>query len=112
MSIRWYVICCWRLEEHKNRYPVLIDFNFCPFCGNSLRFRRSDREYPINEDSVPWYELHLSTTAQNRLGEHGIDTIGDLIKYSRRDLLNLRGIGYGVVKEIESELKKYGFKLR
>jgi len=48
----------------------------------------------------------------NALKDRGIITIGDLLKYTRKDLLLIPGIGSQSIVEIEYLLSHYNFKLR
>lgn len=57
-------------------------------------------------------ELKLSTRTYNALDKAKIRRINDLVKKSRKDLLELEGFGETALKEIEKELKKIDLELK
>ncbi len=56
--------------------------------------------------------LELSSRAYNSLKRMGINTIGDLVRYSEEDLLNLKNLGKKSVAEIKDKLASLGLSLR
>ena len=56
--------------------------------------------------------LELSSRAYNSLKRMRINTIGELIKYSEEDLLNLKNLGKKSVNEIKEKLAAFGLSLR
>jgi DNA-directed RNA polymerase subunit alpha len=57
-------------------------------------------------------ELNLPERAYNVLVKNNINTVGDLIKYSAKDLLNLEKFGAASLKSVEEALNKLGLKLK
>lgn len=66
---------------------------------------------PITVDSSI-ERLDLSVRSFNGLYRKGVRTIGDLMNFSREDLLTIRNLGPNTVKEIEKSLNSHGFKLK
>lgn len=55
--------------------------------------------------------MELTVRATNCLRAEGITTIGELLRYSERDLLRLPGVGIKVVREVRKELVGRGLAL-
>ena len=53
-------------------------------------------------------DLELSARAYNCMEMNGIKTLGDLIKWNRKDLLNLRNLGRGTLNELDQIVDYYG----
>jgi len=51
--------------------------------------------------------LGLSTRPKNCLAEAGIETVGELMEFSDEQLLALRNMGEGSVKEVRLKLEKF-----
>lgn len=59
-----------------------------------------------------WY-LELSVRAMNCMQNAKIETVGELVKKSNRDLLRIKNLGRGTLKEIKKELfLKHGLRLK
>jgi DNA-directed RNA polymerase alpha subunit len=58
------------------------------------------------------HHLNVTDRVLERLQENGIDTVGELIEKSQKDLLRLKDVGWTKVYRIENELKKLGLELR
>lgn len=65
---------------------------------------------PILEDTRI-EELGLTVRSYNCLKKVSINTIGDLLKYTREDLKKVKNLGNKSAKEILEKLKEYGFEL-
>ena len=61
--------------------------------------------------SRPIRDLELSVRSENCLLRAGIRTIGDLIQYTREDLLKIRNLGKISLKEIEEKLGAFDLTL-
>ena len=59
----------------------------------------------------PIHELELSIRSENCLLRGGIQTVGDLLRKSREDLLKIRNLGRKSLTEIEARLKALGYEL-
>ena len=57
------------------------------------------------------HALELSIRSENCLLRGGIQTIGDLLRKSRDDLLKIRNLGRKSLNEIEEKLKTFGYVL-
>jgi len=57
-------------------------------------------------------DLKLSTRTQNALSKNNIKTLGNILKKSEQDILELEGMGEGGVKEIKKIVKKLGLELK
>lgn len=57
-------------------------------------------------------ELDLSVRSYNCLKRAGIMTVGDLVKYSEADIMNVRNFGKKSLDEIKDKLSEYGLALR
>ncbi|MDD3065616.1 MAG: DNA-directed RNA polymerase subunit alpha [Endomicrobiaceae bacterium] len=62
--------------------------------------------------SQPISILDLSTRASNGLKNEGIETIGELVKYSEDELLGLDKFGQNSLKEIKKKLDEIGLTLK
>lgn len=62
--------------------------------------------------SQPISILDLSTRASNGLKNEGIETIGELVKYSEDELLGLDKFGQNSLKEIKKKLDEIGLSLK
>jgi DNA-directed RNA polymerase alpha subunit len=61
----------------------------------------------------PVWHLELSVRAMNCMQNAKIETVGELVKKSNRDLLRIKNLGRGTLKEIKKELfLKYGLRLK
>ena len=68
------------------------------------------KENPLLQRSVG--DLEISTRAANSLWADDIETIGDLIKLSERDLLYIPNLGKGCLTEIKDALVTRNLKLK
>lgn len=57
-------------------------------------------------------ELGLSSRTLNSLRRMGINTLGDLLKYTEDDLITIRNLGGKSIQEVKEKLKEYGLSLR
>lgn len=57
-------------------------------------------------------ELNLSARAYNSLKNNGLDTVGDIIQLTRKQLGSLRQVGEVSRREIEEKINELGYKLR
>lgn len=78
---------------------------------NKSKTTVSNMDEPITSESSIT-RLNLKTRAFTRLSLKGIKTIGELIKYSKDELLMFRNLGVKTAEEIENALNKNGFSLR
>ncbi|MFN3478462.1 MAG: DNA-directed RNA polymerase subunit alpha C-terminal domain-containing protein, partial [bacterium] len=57
-------------------------------------------------------DLGLSSRTLNSLRRMGINTLGDLLKYTEDDLITIRNLGGKSIQEIKDKLKEYGLSLK
>ena len=57
------------------------------------------------------FDLDLSIRTYYILTKNDIETIKDLIKYTKKDLLNLKGSNDKILKRLENSLKEYNLHL-
>ena len=60
----------------------------------------------------PVYDLEMTARSQNSLRAEDIETIGDLIKQSERELLKIPNLGKGCLTEIKDALAERNLKLK
>jgi len=80
-------------------HPVIMSYSALTISDNSPLMRK------------PIKECGLSPRSVHALGCRGIDTIGELVQYSRHQLLQIRNLGVKCADEIEAMLQKIGLKL-
>jgi DNA-directed RNA polymerase alpha subunit len=59
----------------------------------------------------PIWELELNVRAANRMREHGIEYIGDLVSLTEADILNWLGVGASTLAGIKHGLALKGLRL-
>jgi DNA-directed RNA polymerase subunit alpha len=70
----------------------------------------SSKEKSIMDTTIE--ELELSVRSYNCLKRANIQTMGDLVRYSEEDLMNVRNFGAKSLDEINDKLKTLGLSLR
>ena len=98
---------------HKNSQCVLNLAHALQII-KSFEHRQSSEATP-KENSLlqrPAKDLEISTRAANSLWADDIETIGDLIKLSERDLLYIPNLGKGCLTEIKDALVTRNLKLK
>lgn len=70
---------------------------FCGNCGHQL---------------VEFSEIGFSVRARKCLGLERIETVGDLIQKSAKELICTGHFSIGVVEEVQEKLNRYGLKLK
>lgn len=92
-------------------------------CGLQYDIRKGDfinpedkacPEKALGEDyaSMLLDELELDTRSMNCLKRAHVETVGQLLEFTAEDLLALRSMGAGSVKNIIEALAQYGLKLK
>ena len=69
-------------------------------------------EKKMLQEDTPIEALGLTKRSYNGLKRANINTVEELTKRSRRDLLKIRNLGKRSFNEIERELESYGLKLK
>jgi len=88
-----------RVVELDQMHPVIMCYSVLMVSNNSPLMRK------------PIKECGLSPRSVHALGCRGIDTIGELVQYSRHQLLQIRNLGVKCADEIEAMLQRIGLKL-
>lgn len=95
------------IMEHVNLFVEL-----CAQIANSniLVSREEDKQVKLLE--LPIEEMDLSVRSYNCLKRAGINTVEDLIKKSRGDMLKVKNLGIKSIDEVIAKLESYGLSLR
>ncbi len=72
--------------------------------------REEDRQIKLME--LPIEEMDLSVRSYNCLKRAGVNTIEDLVKKSRGDMLKVKNLGIKSIDEVIAKLESYGLSLR
>ena len=93
--------------EHINLFVDL-----CTQIANTdiLVSREEDKQVKLLE--LPIEEMDLSVRSYNCLKRAGINTVEDLIKKSRSDMLKVKNLGIKSIDEVIAKLESYGLSLR
>ena len=67
-----------------------------------------EKKKPSAALDIKIQDLELSARAYNCMEMNGIKTLGDLIKWNRKDLLGLRNLGRGTLNELDQIVDYYG----
>lgn len=68
-------------------------------------------EHAQTHPDMPIADMDLSVRAYNCLHRAGIETLDDIRHMSEADLMKVRNLGVGCVREIKNKLEGYGFTL-
>ena len=71
-----------------------------------------EKSLTVSIERIPIEELQLSMRARHCLQRAGIVTIGDLMQYSDKELLEIRYLGYTILNEIRDKQREHYSKLR
>lgn len=95
------------IMEHVNLFVEL-----CAQIANTdiLVSREEDKQVKLLE--LPIEEMDLSVRSYNCLKRAGINTVEDLIKKSRGDMLKVKNLGIKSIDEVIAKLESYGLSLR
>ena len=93
--------------EHVNLFVEL-----CAQMANTdiLVSREEDKQIKLME--LPIEEMDLSVRSYNCLKRAGINTVEDLTKKSRGDMLKVKNLGIKSIDEVIAKLESYGLSLR
>lgn len=99
-----------RLEAERDSFRIAYD---------NLLVEKQPEEPPEIPDVTPERILEmdissmdLSVRAYNCLHRSGVNTMGEIARMTRLDLLRIRNLGAGTADEIERKLARYGLGLR
>lgn len=95
------------LQEHIGLFIELVEsMNDL----NILTSREEDQTVKLLEMSID--DMELSVRSHNCLKRAGINTVEDLIKKSKNDMLKVRNLGLKSLEEVIAKIESYGLKLR
>ena len=77
---------------------------------NILVSKEEDEQVKVLE--MPIEEMDLSVRSYNCLKRANINTVDDLIKKSKSDMLKVRNLGLKSIEEVVNKLESYGLSLR
>lgn len=103
-----------KLEYQKSKmipklYKEIIESKLSGFLISETQKSIKEQNYLLVKVS----ELNVETRTINVFNKEGIEFLGDLMRYSKRDLLNLRNMGRKSLVELEEELYvRFGIKLK
>ena len=95
------------LQEHIGLFIELVE-SFKDM--NILTNREEDQTVKLLEMSID--DMELSVRSHNCLKRAGINTVEDLTKKSRNDMLKVRNLGLKSLEEVIAKVESYGLKLR
>lgn len=87
---------------HLQRYSHILIIGLTGYIGN----------YKILEWPVGLFFYNLNPASYRAILNAGINTVSDILNYSRKDLLALNGVGYTTVNKITSKLRPHGLSLK
>ena len=95
------------LVEHINLFVDL-----CDQISNSeiLIAKEEDKQVKLME--LPIEEMDLSVRSNNCVKRAGINTVEDLVKKSRADMLKVKNLGIKSIEEVIQKVESYGLSLR
>ncbi len=95
------------IQDHAQLFVDLVE----SMKGLSiLTTREEDQQHKALEMSID--DMDLSVRSYNCLKRAGINTIEDLTRRSREDMLKVRNLGLKSLEEVIKKLESYGFSLR
>lgn len=71
-----------------------------------------DNDKQVKVLEMPIEEMDLSVRSYNCLKRANINTVEDLIKKSKNDMLKVRNLGLKSIDEVVNKLESYGLSLR
>ena len=92
-------------EKFLSVYKERIEALFFEFLEDETLSRMSE-DYPLLSTGIA--HTNLSTRTKNCLLCAGIETVGDLVRYSRNDLLLMRNLGKASLEEILGLIRSVG----
>ena len=95
------------LVEHINLFVEL-----CEHISNSeiLIAKEEDKQVKLME--LPIEEMDLSVRSYNCLKRAGINSVEDLVKKSRADMLKVKNLGIKSIEEVIQKVESLGLSLR
>lgn len=95
------------INEHVNLFIEL-----CDNMGDMQIMVAKEEDEQVKVLEMPIEEMDLSVRSYNCLKRANINTVEDLIKKSKGDMLKVRNLGLKSIEEVVAKLESYGLSLR
>jgi len=95
------------INEHVN-----IFIELCENMGDMQIMVSKEEDEQVKVLEMPIEEMDLSVRSYNCLKRANINTVDDLIKKSKGDMLKVRNLGLKSIEEVVAKLQSYGLGLR
>lgn len=95
------------INEHVNLFIEL-----CENMGDMQIMVSREEDEQVKVLEMPIEEMDLSVRSYNCLKRANINTVDDLIKKSKGDMLKVRNLGLKSIEEVVAKLESYGLGLR
>lgn len=95
------------IHEHVNLFIEL-----CENMNDMQIMVSKEEDEQVKVLELPIEEMDLSVRSYNCLKRANINTIDDLIKKSKNDMLKVRNLGLKSIEEVVAKLETYGLSLR
>lgn len=95
------------IQDHTQLFVDLVE---SMKTVNVLKTREEDKQQKVLEMSIE--DMELSVRSFNCLKRAGINTVEDLTKRSKEDMLKVRNLGLKSLEEVIKKLESYGLGLR
>lgn len=95
------------INEHVN-----IFIELCDNMGDMQIMVSKEEDEQVKVLEMPIEEMDLSVRSYNCLKRANINTVDDLIKKSKGDMLKVRNLGLKSIEEVVAKLQAYGLGLR
>ena len=95
------------VNEHVNLFIEL-----CENMGDMQIMVSREEDEQVKVLEMPIEEMDLSVRSYNCLKRANINTVDDLIKKSKGDMLKVRNLGLKSIEEVVAKLESYGLSLR
>ena len=95
------------MNEHVNLFIEL-----CENMGDMQIMVSREEDEQVKVLEMPIEEMDLSVRSYNCLKRANINTVDDLIKKSKGDMLKVRNLGLKSIEEVVAKLQSYGLGLR
>jgi hypothetical protein len=82
------------------------------WCRPAQQLVIPEKTFPEDLLSIRVQDLPLSPRVRNRLYESGMHVLGDVVKMTDREMLQIRAFGQGCLNELNSVLYNMGLSLK
>ncbi|MBU1076249.1 MAG: hypothetical protein KKH98_03085 [Spirochaetes bacterium] len=96
------------LKDHFSKFLNFVDNEELLVKEEKPKEEKPDQELILKVLSTPVEELELSVRASNCLSQSKIKTIGQLIKITEEEMMNMKNFGKKSSDELKVKLQQYG----